>query len=59
MMRIRAKLRLRFIVPSGVPMSYACRSVGSKSEGDVGSFLVNGRGARVQGNRWIHFPFSG
>jgi hypothetical protein len=24
MIRIRAKLRWRFIVPSGVPMSYAC-----------------------------------
>jgi hypothetical protein len=33
MMRIRAKLRWWFIVPSGVPMSYACRSLGSKSEG--------------------------
>jgi hypothetical protein len=24
MMRIRAKLRWRFVVPSGMPMSYAC-----------------------------------
>ena len=31
MSRIRAKLRWRFIVPSSVPMSYACRSVGSES----------------------------
>jgi hypothetical protein len=31
MSRIRAKLRWWFIVPSGVPMSYACRSVGSES----------------------------
>jgi hypothetical protein len=45
-------------VPSGVPVSYACRSVGSESMGDVGSFLVNGGGARVQQNRKIHFPFS-
>jgi len=34
-------------VPSGVPMCYACRSVGSKSREDVGSFNVNERGARV------------
>jgi hypothetical protein len=27
--------------------------------GDVGSFLVSGRGARVQGNRQMHFPFFG
>jgi hypothetical protein len=31
MIRIRAKLRWQFGVPSGVPMSYACRSVGSES----------------------------
>jgi Ni/Fe-hydrogenase subunit HybB-like protein len=30
MSRSRAKLRRRFIVPSGLPMSYACRSVGSE-----------------------------
>jgi hypothetical protein len=59
MMRIRAKLRWWFIVPLGMPMSYACQSVGSESSGDVGSFLVNGHGAQVQGSRWIHFPFSG
>ena len=33
MLRIRAKLRWRFIMPSGMPMSYACRSVGSGSRG--------------------------
>jgi hypothetical protein len=31
MSRIRAKFRWRFIVPLGVPMSYACRSIGSES----------------------------
>jgi hypothetical protein len=31
MMRIRAKLRWRYVVPSGVSMSYACRSVGLES----------------------------
>ena len=59
MIRIRAKLRCRFIMPSGVPMSYACRSVGSESWGDVGSFCVTGRGARVHGSRWIHFLLHG
>ena len=39
---IRAKLRWRFIVPLGVPMSYACRSIGSESRRDVGSFCVIG-----------------
>ena len=34
MIRIRAKLRWRFVVLSGLPMSYACRSVGSESRGD-------------------------
>ena len=51
MLRIRAKLRWWFVVPSGVPMSYACQSVGSESRGDVGSFCVIGRGARVHGSR--------
>jgi hypothetical protein len=31
MIRIRAKLRWWFIVPSGLPMSYACQSIGSES----------------------------
>ena len=43
--RSSAKLRWRFIVPSGLPMSYACRLVGSESRGDVGSFFVHGHGA--------------
>jgi hypothetical protein len=47
MIRVRAKLRWWFVVPSGVPMSYACRSVGLETEGDVGSSFVNGCGARV------------
>jgi hypothetical protein len=33
MIKIRTKLRWRFVVPSGLPMSYACRSVGSESRG--------------------------
>ena len=46
--RIRAKLRWWFIVPSGVPMSYACQSIGSEPQEDVGSFYVIGHGA------WVH-----
>ena len=50
MSRSRARLKWRFIVPSGVPMSYACRSVGSESRGNMGSFFAQGRGAQVHGN---------
>ena len=53
MSRSRARLRWRFIVPSGLPMSYACRSIGLESRGDMGSFFVHGRGARVHRNLWI------
>ena len=31
----------------------ACRSIGLESRGDMGSFFVHGRGARVHGNLWI------
>jgi hypothetical protein len=51
--RSRARLRWRFIVPSGLPMSYAFRSIGSESRGDIGSFFVHGRGARVHENLQI------
>ena len=50
MIRIRAELRWWFVVPLGLPMSYACRSIGSESQGDVGSFIVHGHCARVHGN---------
>ena len=33
MSRSRARLRWQFVVPSGLPMSYACQSVGSESRG--------------------------
>jgi hypothetical protein len=36
MIRIRAKLRWWFIVPSGVPKSFTCRSVGSGTPGGLG-----------------------
>ena len=51
MSKIRAMLRWWFIVPSGVPKSFTCRSVGSESPGDLGSFFVHERGARVHRNR--------
>ena len=51
MSKIRAMLRWWFIVPSGVPKSFTCRSVGSESRGDLGSFFVHERGARVYGTR--------
>jgi hypothetical protein len=50
MRRSRARLRWWFVVPSGLPMSNACRSVGSESQRDMGSFFVHGCGARVHGN---------
>lgn len=48
MSRIRAMLRGRFVVPLGVPKSYACRSIGSESQEDLGDFFVHRRGALVQ-----------
>jgi hypothetical protein len=59
MSRIRAKLRWRFIVPSGVPKFFTCRSVGSGTRGNLGSFCVRKYGGWVWRNRWIHFPFHG
>jgi hypothetical protein len=47
MIRIRTKLRWRFVVPLGLPMSYACRSLGSESRGNMGSFFIYGHGAWV------------
>ena len=45
--RIRAKLRWRFIVPLGVPKFFTCRSVGSGTQGDLGSFCIRKNGAWV------------
>jgi hypothetical protein len=50
MSRSRGRLRWRFVVPSGLPMSYAYRSIGSESPGDMGCFFVHGCGARVYEN---------
>jgi hypothetical protein len=59
MSRIRAKLRWRFIVPSGVPKFFTCRSVGSETQGNLGSFYVRTHGAWVWRNRWMHFLLHG
>ena len=48
---IRAKLRWRFIVPSGVPKSFTCRSIGSGTRGDLGSFCICKHGAWVWRDR--------
>jgi hypothetical protein len=42
MSRSRGKLRWRFIVPSGLPISFTYQSVGPGTQGDMGSFLVHG-----------------
>ena len=49
--RIRAKLRWWFIVPSGVPKSFTCRSIGLGTQGDLGSFYIRKRGAWVWRDR--------
>ena len=49
MSRIRAKLRWRFIVPSGVPKFITYQSVGSRTY--LGSFCVCKHGAWVWRNR--------
>jgi len=57
MIRIRTKLRWWFIVPLCLTMSYACRSIGSESQGGYGNFLcrsffVHRRDAQVHGYLW-------
>jgi hypothetical protein len=59
MSRIRAKLRRRFIMSSGVPKSCTYRSIGSGSRGDLSNFYICKHGAWVWRNRWMHFPFHG
>jgi hypothetical protein len=49
--RIRAKFRWRFIVPLGVPKFFTCRSVGSGTQGDLGSFYIRKRGVWVWTDR--------
>ena len=59
MSRGRAKLRWRFIMPSGVPMFFTCRSVGSRTWGNLGSLCVHKHGAWAWRNRWMYFLVSG
>ena len=44
---IRAKLRWQFIMPSGVPKFFTYRSIGSETQGDLGSFCICKHGAWV------------
>jgi hypothetical protein len=53
MSRSRVRLGWQFVVPSGLPISFTCRSVGSGTLGGIGSFFLPGRGARVHGNLQI------
>ena len=46
MSRSMVKLRWQFIIPSGLPISFTCRSLGSGTRGDMGSFFVQERGAQ-------------
>ena len=39
--RIRAKLRWWFIVPSGVPKFFTYRSIRSRTRGNLGSFCIH------------------
>jgi hypothetical protein len=50
MSRSRVRLRWRFVVPSGLPISFTCQSIGLGTRGGIGSFFVHGRGARVHRN---------
>ena len=65
MSRGRAMLRWRFIIPSGLPMSYACWSIGSESQGMwvvslytgvvpgyTGTFRYDGTPRLRVGDRW-------
>ena len=49
--RIRAKLRWRFIMPSGVPKFFTYPSIGSGTRGDLGSFYIRKCGACVWRDR--------
>ena len=51
MSRIRVKLRWQFIMLSDVPKFFTCRSVGSGTRGNLGSFCVRKHGAWVWRNR--------
>jgi hypothetical protein len=48
--RSRARVEVMVCCSFGFAHILACRSIGSEFQGDIGSFLVHGRGARVHGN---------
>ena len=50
MRKSRARVGVTVRRSFGFAHILACRSVGSESQGDICSFLVHGRGARVHGN---------
>ena len=50
MSRSRARVEVAVRRCFGFAHILACRSVGSESRGDMGSFFVHGRGAWVHGN---------
>jgi hypothetical protein len=50
MSRSRARVEVTVCHSFGFAYILACRSVGSESRGDMGSFLVHGRGAQVHRN---------
>ena len=49
--KIRAKLRWWFIVPSGVPKFFTYQSIGSGTRGDLSSFCIRKHGAWVWRDR--------
>ena len=53
MSRSRARVGVVVRCSFGFVHILACQSIGLESQGDMGSFLVHGRGARVHGNLWI------
>jgi hypothetical protein len=55
---IRVKLRWQFIELSGVPKFFTCRSVGSGTWGNLGSFCIRKRGTWVWRDKLLHCPFS-
>jgi hypothetical protein len=50
MSRSRARVGVAVRRSFGFVYILACQSIGLESRGDIGSFLVHGRGARVHGN---------
>jgi hypothetical protein len=46
-----AKYRWQFIMPSGMPKFFTCRSVGSGTMEDLGGHYIHRRGARVYRGR--------